>query len=451
MDTVDTIAAICTGAGGAISIIRISGSGALETGNRIWYGSRPLTAHDARRLLLGKARFLDSGEDAALAVYMPGPNSYTGDDIVEIQCHGGNLISAKVLEAALAHGARMAEPGEFTYRAFINGKMDLTQAEAVAEVISAGSGMALHLAEKQINGSLGKEINDIYEQLTDILSECESRMDFAEESLDWTQIEESAAQLCHINERLEKLLKSKTEGIILRNGVRVVIAGRPNAGKSSLLNLLLGYERAIVTQLPGTTRDTLEEQTHLRGVPVRLIDTAGIRDADNLIEGMGIDRSKRSINEAQVIFWLLDSSEENLDAEIRELKAHIRQDAKAIAIWNKIDLAQNRALPELDIPAVKISVSAEKNIDALLDVFEQIVWGFPHDSEPELAVSARHAHLLDQAVNSIPAIISHLTGEDWELAAVYLRESLTALGKITGKNATPDVLDNIFARFCIGK
>ncbi len=451
MDTVDTIAAICTGTGGAISIIRISGRDALNVGNRIWKGPAALSRANARKLILGTAEFPGQGGDKALAVYMPGPNSYTGEDIVEIQCHGGNLTTGRILKSALAGGARMAEPGEFTYRAFINDKMDLTQAEAVADVITAGSNMALNLAEKQVDGALGRVINGLYDSLVNVLAECESRMDFTEEELDWTGISELSGQLEAVAKKLNELLVSKTEGVILRNGIRVVIAGRPNAGKSSLLNLLLGYERAIVTQVPGTTRDTLEESATLRGIPVRLIDTAGIREADDLIEGMGIDRSRRSIRQAQIVLWLLDSAAENIEEELQEMRNHLTEENNVIVVWNKTDLALNANLPELKYPSVKVSVVNQENIESLLDAFESAVWGFPHDTEPELAVSARHAELLEQAVGNIAPAVDTISEQDWELAAVHLHGAIDALGHITGKTVSPDILDNIFSRFCIGK
>ena len=451
MDTNDTIAAVCTGSGGAIAIIRISGKDALVVGNRVWRGGKEMGCGTARMMLLGTAAFADHGGDRALAVYMPGPASYTGEDIVELHCHGGNLVAGKILESVLQAGSRMAEPGEFTYRAFVNGKIDLTQAEAVADIINAGSNMALQLAERQSNGLLGRKIGTIRALLVDILAETESRMDFSEENLDWSEVADVSYRLAAMREELQSLYDSRREGIILRQGIRVVIAGRPNAGKSSLLNLLLGYDRAIVTAIPGTTRDTLEEQTHLRGVPVRLIDTAGIREADNIIEGMGIDRSRKSLAQAQIVFWLLDAAAPTLDDELEGMRRHLHSDAPAIVVWNKQDLAAGRDLPPVGFPSVGISATQGQGIDGLLDAFEKAVWQYPHEAEPELAVSARHAALLENACEALPDAMVTLSSEDWELAAVHLRDAITALGKITGETITPDILDNIFSRFCIGK
>jgi len=452
MNTVDTIAAVCTGIGGAISIIRISGKDSLGSANKVWRGTQSLSKGNARKMLMGQALTLADGSgEPALAVYMPGPNSYTGEDIVEIHCHGGALCTKRTLDMALASGARAAEPGEFTYRAFINGKMDLTQAEAVADLITAHSDMALHIAERQISGFLKNAVNGIREKLIDILSECESRMDFPEEDLDWVGAENHSKLVNELQTKIKELLNSRTEGIVLRNGIRVVIAGRPNAGKSSLLNLLLGFDRAIVTQLPGTTRDTLEELANIRNIPVKLVDTAGIREAENLIEGIGIDRSKESIKQAQIIFWMLDASTEDTIEEFQEMKKHVKGRENVICIWNKIDACPHASLPATSLPIAKISVTNKNGIENLLDLFEQAVWGFPHTEDPEIAVSSRHAALLTEAIEALPEAAERILEEDWELAAVNLRAAISAMGAITGEDADPDILDNIFSRFCIGK
>lgn len=452
MNTEDTISAICTGIGGAISIIRISGPDSLSVAGKVWHGRAGLGHSSARKMLLGKISSANNIDgEPALAVYMPGPNSYTGDDIVELHCHGGTLAVRRAFDAVTAAGARLAEPGEFTFRAFINGKMDLTQAEAVADLIYAHSDMALHLAERQIAGALKNQINRCRESLIDILSECESRMDFTEENLDWTDSGIFIEKINAICRDIDKLKASGREGVILRNGIRVVLAGKPNVGKSSLLNLLLGYERAIVTQLPGTTRDTLEETANIRNIPVRLTDTAGIREATDLIEGLGIDRSRKTIKESQLLFWMLDASSATISADIEEMEKHVAEHRNVIAVWNKLDLAGNTPLPALKYPAAGISVTARTGIDKLMDLFEQAVWGFPHTEEPEIAVSSRHAALLDEAIAVLPEAAAMLKSSDWELAAVHLRAAITALGSITGENIAPDIQENIFSRFCIGK
>lgn len=452
MNTEDTICAICTGVGGAISIIRIAGADALKVGQKIWSGQAELNQKNSRKMLLGKIILQDGNVgDSALAVYMPGPNSYTGGDVVELHCHGGALATRQTLDTTLQAGARAAEAGEFTFRAFVNGKMDLTQAEAVCDLITAHSDMALHLAERQIQGKLSANIGDLREQLVDILAESESRMDFAGEDLDWTNDSVFIDRLEKIGAEIAKLLESGREGIVLRNGIRVVLAGKPNSGKSSLLNLLLGFDRAIVTQVAGTTRDTLEESANLRGIPVTLIDTAGIREATDMIEGIGINRSHQSIKQAQVVFWLLDASASDIESEIAEMNTHTVDKENLIAIWNKSDLVKDKALPELPCPSVKVSVLESLGIDELLNLFEKAVWEFPHSEEPEIAVNARHAKLLEEAIEALPGAAMNLGNNDWELAAVHLRSAISSLASITGEESDPDILDNIFSRFCIGK
>jgi len=452
MNTIDTIAAICTGVGGAISIIRISGSDALKIGNKVWNGSRKLSLENKRMMLLGKTVSTEQDlGDPAMAVYMPGPNSYTGDDVVEIQGHGGTLSTKETLRSILNSGARLADPGEFTYRAFVNGKMDLTQAEAVSDIISAHSDMALHLAERQISGRLGSTVSDLREVLYNILSDIESRMDFADVDLDWTDNTEFKIQIEAVLKTAKQLWDSKNEGALLRDGIRVVIAGKPNVGKSSLLNHILGFDRAIVTDVAGTTRDTLEEFATIRNIPVKVIDTAGIREADDIIEGMGIERSKESMKTAQLVIWMIDASADDVQAELDEMKSHIHTNDRIITIWNKIDQKSVDALPATGLPNVEISVTENRGIEQFLDLFEETVWGFKHTEEPEFAVSERHAALLDNTLEALPHAIELLMNNDLELAAIHLRDAIAALGSITGEDVDPDVLDNIFSRFCLGK
>ncbi len=446
MNTVDTICAICTGTGGAISIIRISGADALTVGRNIWQGHSELNPANRRRMLYGTSQ-----GDPALAVYMPLPHSYTGDDVVEIHCHGGALAARRVLAAAVNAGARLAEPGEFTFRAFVNDKLDLVQAEAVGDIINAHSQMALNLAERQIAGRLSTKISSLRDELVHLLAETESRLDFGDDNLDWLPPAEVTAQLSAILSGCRTLVDTFSTGMILREGIRVVLAGRPNAGKSSLLNLLLGRDRAIVSQIPGTTRDTIEESANLRNIPVRLTDTAGIRQADDYLEKLGIDRSRDTIESAQIIIWLLDASEANPDAEIREMNTACRNLDRVIAVWNKTDLVPDRPLAHLELPTAAISVTENTGIDRLLDIFEKMVWGRAHAEEPEVAVNARHQALLNEAIAALPEAMELIEAGQWELAATAMRQTVSALGGITGETVDPDILENIFSKFCIGK
>ncbi len=436
MNTLDTIAAPATAVGGAIAVIRISGPDAVAVGNRAWKGHSELGRESARVMKLGRC-----GGDQVLAVCMPGPHSYTGEDVVELHCHGGAVAADQVLQAALSAGCRMAEPGEFTFRAFVNGKLDLVRAEAVGEIISAGSRMALGLAERQLAGSLSRKLGEIRDALASVLAECESHLDFPDEELDWDP--DPAGKLAAPVKVLTELLAGARTGALVRHGVRVVISGMPNAGKSSLMNRILGRDRAIVTAIPGTTRDTLEETAVLGGIPVRLTDTAGLHVSEDPVEQLGMERSRREIAAAEVELRVLDST----TGELGDFTAYDR----AIAVWNKLDLAPDRKLPELNCPAVRLSAATGENMETLEEVFRRMVWGRGDHTEPEFAVSSRHAAELKMALQVLPEAAEHLSGEAWDLAAIPLRTALEALGRVTGEYADPDILEKIFSRFCIGK
>ena len=452
----DTIAALCTAPGGALAIIRISGPGALRAASAVWRGRQPLSERTDRVMHLGKVcaqSESDCGEPC-LAVYMKGPRSYTGEDVVELQCHGGTFAPKRLLAAVLASGVRPAEPGEFTRRAFLNGRMDLTQAEAVADLIHAKSESAARLAERQMSGLIGARVRSAREKLLHVLAEIESRLDFPEEDLDWLPPAALNAAVEECVNLLERMIRTRGNGALLRDGVRVVIAGRPNSGKSSLLNALLGYDRAIVTPMPGTTRDTLEEYASFRGIPVHLTDTAGLREAsDDPIEVMGIARSRDSMRSAELIFWVMDaSSASEAEAALNDMKSQLSGPANLIAVWNKLDLnPAPEKLPDAAVPSARISALTGEGIDGLLDVFENLVWDRSGSSDSECEVSARHAELLESARADLKQASLEITGEFWELAASCLHSALSSLGAVTGEEANPDMLDEIFSRFCIGK
>ncbi|MBQ7403339.1 MAG: tRNA uridine-5-carboxymethylaminomethyl(34) synthesis GTPase MnmE [Lentisphaeria bacterium] len=454
MEHTDTIAAFCTAPGGALAIIRISGPEALNLAETVWHSSRKLSADSPRVLTFGRVR-LESGDglgETCLAVYMPGPASYTGEDIVEIQCHGGACAPRRILNRLLANGARLAEPGEFTKRAFLNGKMDLTEAEAVADLISAKSEAAFQLAERQLSGALGRKIRGAKEELFLILAEMESRLDFPEEELDWQPPAQLSDRIRTVKSSLETLLSGRDRSAVIRDGVRLAIAGSPNVGKSSLLNLLLGFERAIVTDIPGTTRDTLSEHAVLRGIPVDLTDTAGIRDqVSDAVEGFGVERSRDTLKRSEIVFWVFDSSRDPQE-DLAAMKKELPQGTKVIAVWNKCDLApEGFVIPETEYPSVCVSVKEESGIDALLEAFETAVWGNGEKSIPECAVSERHAGALERAVSFLEMSIPDTESEMYELAAENIRAARLELAEITGESTAPDVLDDIFSRFCIGK
>ena len=443
MNTVDTIAAPASAVGGAVTVIRISGPESLQVLKKVWQGRNdPGKESNYRKMLLGKVN-----GDPALAVFMPGPRSYTGDDVAELHCHGGAAAAANAINAILSAGARSAEPGEFTFRAFVNGKLDLTQAEAVSDLISAGSDAAFKLAERQLAGSLSEKLNTVYDRISSVISECEARLDFPDEDLDFDP--QDAEKIAEIRQEIKTLLDSGRAGALLRDGIDVVLAGKPNAGKSSLFNLLAGSERAIVTPIPGTTRDTVESQIVLCDLPVKLTDTAGLRESADPVEQLGVARSRRAIAAAKVIFWILDSSNPDLQSEISEMDFA----PGTIAVWNKSDLLPHGTeLPELPCPAVKISVAENRNINVLLKAFTDMVYGEGESARiPEVAVNARSQALLEESDAALLQAMEQFAAGDFELAASDLRNAMHAIGKITGKSSDPDVLDEIFRNFCIGK
>ena len=453
MNDKDTIAAICSGVGGSITVIRISGSNSLNVGNLVWKSVKALSEDTKGRFLLGKILPDNSGVgESAFAVFMKGPNTFTGEDIVELHAHGGAFNSRRIFNAVLNRGARQAEPGEFTYRAFINGKMDLTQAEAVCDLINAGSSMAVRLAEKQMDGVLGRKIKSLRSRVADVMIECEARIDFPEEDLDFKSKEELEKEIFLIQEELLILYETRLEGKVIREGVRVVIAGRPNAGKSSLMNLLLGYDRAITTDIPGTTRDTLEEFVNIRGIPVKLIDTAGLRDSDNMIENIGIQKTLSSLESSQIVLWLLDASIADIKSETTEMEKYLRENKNVVAVWNKSDLlADVNSLPLVKYNTAVISVKDEVGIKELLDIIERKAWDHPHEKEPELAISQRHAGHVKKSLSLMPDVVQNLRLENWELAIISLRQIVSCLSSIVGEDAVMDIYETIFSKFCIGK
>ena len=469
----DTIAAICTGTGGAVGIIRISGPRALEAVRSVWLGKRMPGPDHARVMLYGhivSENGTGQGEPS-LAVFMPGPHSFTGEDVAEIHCHGGSFAARRALRLVFQAGARLAQNGEFTRRAFLNGKLDLTQAEGVLDLINADSERAGLLAERQLNGAVGSLVREIRAEVVHLLSECESRLDFSEEDLDWMPPDVLRGKIGALREQAEKLAFTARAGALIRDGVSLVIAGPPNAGKSSLLNRMLGYDRAIVTPIPGTTRDTLEESVSIGGISFRVTDTAGLREAGEAdpVEAMGMERSQQSLGAADIVLWLLDASApaESFPAQFEAMfRAKTSVRGKFIPCWNKMDGAAmsaeelDRAYPDnrvntaAELPVFEhISARTGDGLDQLFRRLEETAWdGLPPSAQSgDAVVSERHAALLEQAANHLDAACECVQAESWELAGSSLRTAAELIGCITGETATPDILDEIFSRFCIGK
>lgn len=391
--------------------------------------------------------------DEALVVVMRAPHSFTAEDVVEIHCHGGPLVLQRLCDGLVHCGARFAEPGEFTKRAFLNGRLNLTQAEAVLDTIRAKTTDGLRVAQEQLRGALSKQVDRMRDILIGILAQIEAAIDFTEEDLTFIPSDELLRQLRETRADVLRLAQTYEEGRILRDGAIAAIIGRPNVGKSSLLNALLGTDRAIVTSIPGTTRDVLDEVINIRGVPVRFLDTAGMRETDDLVEHEGIKRSRAALEQAEVLLLVFDGSS-RLTPEDRDLLA-FAGDKPKIVVVNKGDLPVG--IPESDLnrlaPVVWISAKTGAGLDDLRDVIRRTVGKW--DLEPRegaMATRARHRAALMAAVSSLDkAIESVSTDLSGEFIALDVRGAINALGEITGAVSTDDILDRIFSEFCIGK
>lgn len=452
----DTIAAISTPPGnGGIGIIRVSGDRAPAIGETLFKPVRDggLISH---RFYFGSVIDFQNREpvDEAMAVIMRAPRSYTREDVLELHCHGGMLVVERVLDLVLRAGARLAEPGEFTRRAFLNGRIDLVQAEAVMDIIAARTDAALQLAQRQRGGALSRRIAETRDLLLHALALVEAYIDFPEDDLGETDITAISSSLGEASTRIGQLLAGFDEGRILREGISVLIIGKPNAGKSSLLNRLLNENRAIVTHLPGTTRDIIEETINLGGLAVRLLDTAGIRHTEDVIEQEGISRALEKIPQADLVLFVLDGSRP-FDAEDR-LIVDALQSSRVIAAINKSDLPCVLRLPDdcAHLQAVSFSAESGEGIEELRGaVRSRFITGKNLDNREFVAISrARHRDVLSSAQECLTRC---LTGLDCscslELLSVDLREALTAVGEVTGHATNDEVLDRIFSSFCIGK
>lgn len=466
----DTIAAVATPPGlGGIAVVRVSGPGALTAANSVF--RRPdgssIEAVDlpSHTVHYGYAvhPVRKTRADEVLMIIMKGPRTYTGEDVVEFNCHGGPVPVDAVLGAVLAGGARMAEPGEFTRRAFLNGRMDLSQAEAVVDVIEARSRAGARLALGQLEGRLGRMIRKVRSELLDVMAQLEVVLDYPEMNIDEQDRRETGDQLKGIADQIQDLIDTASRSRPFREGVRTAIIGRPNVGKSSLLNALLQRERAIVTELPGTTRDVLEETIVVRGIPLVLMDTAGLRMGTDRAEQLGVERARRAAGEAELVLLVVDDSEP-LTNEDREAmrEAGLNEAENLIAVVNKVDLEVGavstedvRGLVASDIPAVRISALTRDGLQVLEQRIVETVLGDADgglEMEGAVVSSARHEESLRRAGDAMAQAVEALgAGMPVDLVSVDLRESLQALGTITGETATDDLLDRIFSRFCVGK
>lgn len=455
-----TIAAISTAPGiGGIGIVRISGENAFTVLNKIFKAKKEFDINTVKGYSIKYGYIVNDNEiiDEVLVSFFRAPNSYTKENLCEISSHGGVYLVRKILETCLSNGAILAEPGEFTKRAFLNGRMDLSQAEAVIDVINATTEKEAKTSINQLEGALSKQIKEIRELLMSVMVEIEVSIDYPEYDVE----EVTANKVCEIlnsaYEKLNKLLKSFENGKIIKNGIKVAIIGKPNAGKSSLLNSILQEERAIVTDIEGTTRDTIEESITVSGIPIHIIDTAGIRNASNEVEKIGIEKSKKISEEADLIIAIFDVSKEldNEDEQILELL----KDKISIVVFNKIDLN----IAKINKQIVKdrlgnteiIEISAKENI-GIDKIYEQITKKFELNeinlSNETIVTNIRHKDIIKKALESTKKAIDVMQNNlPIDVIGIYIKEIMEDLGKITGESVSDEIINEIFSKFCLGK
>ena len=449
----DVIAAVATGkVPCAIGILRLSGEGCIEVAGRIFSpeNGHPLTEAPNRKMVLGRLHDRQGRViDQALAVCCRAPHSYTGEETVELQCHGSPAMLSAGLESLFAAGARQAGPGEFTKRAFLNGQLDLTQAEAVVDLIDAESADAAANAAGQLGGALLRKINPVYDRLTDLCSHFHAVLDYPDEDIEDFGLEELLKTLTDSSREIEALLSTYEQGRHLKHGVKAVLLGRPNAGKSSILNALAGYERVIVTDIAGTTRDTVEEPVRNGKVLLRLTDTAGIREAGDKIEAMGVARSEQAAKEAELAIFVCDASEALNEEDERAMEA-AKAAPRCVALLNKSDRPQ----VVTDLPfdtVIPVSAQTGENMDALKDLLESWYAEGAH-CDGSLLTNARQFGALTRAKEALVRGEAALAGGMTPDAVLTdVEEAMAALGEVTGRTVREDITNRIFARFCVGK
>ncbi len=468
MSSNDTIIALATPSGaGAIAVIRVSGSEAISVVSSAFQSvsGKELKAQKTHTIHLGYIKDGERNLDKVLVSVFKGPNSYTGEDVVEISCHGSPYIQQQIIQLFLRDGCRTANAGEFTLRAFLNGKMDLSQAEAVADLVASDNEASHQLAMQQMRGGFSNEIKRLREELLNFASLIELELDFAEEDVEFADRKQFEALLIRIQSVLKHLIDSFAVGNVIKNGIPIAIVGEPNVGKSTLLNALLNEERAIVSDIAGTTRDTIEDEISLGGIGFRFIDTAGIRDTQDVVESIGIQRTFEKIEQAQVVLYLLDSKDwegkgfDGLKKEVAEIENKYPQKS-LIVVTNKMDLLSDSSKTELNsslgttenITVIPISAKTSKGLEALKDKLLGLVNTGALKNNETIVTNTRHYDALLKALESVEKVREGLSeGLPGDLMAIDIRQALYHFGEITGEITSDDLLGNIFANFCIGK
>jgi tRNA modification GTPase len=459
MKEFDTIAAISTSLGeGGIAIVRVSGSNALKIVSHIFKSknNRELDSIKTYTMRYGYIIERETNEilDEVIVSYMKGPKSFTAEDVVEINCHGGVTATNKILMEVIKSGARIAEPGEFTKRAFLNGRIDLSEAEAVIDIIRAKTDLSMKSAVMQSQGKVSKEVINLREKLLEVIAHIEATVDYPEEDLEQATSDNVSIKLKQIIDILENILKNAEQGKIIRDGLNTVIVGKPNVGKSSLLNALLMENRAIVTDIPGTTRDVIEEFISIDGIPIKIVDTAGIRKSNDVVEKIGVEKSIEKINEADLIILMLDLSRE-IDEEDKEIINYI-SDKKSIIILNKKDLKQKLNLDEIigfqSENIIRTSAFSGEGIDNLKQSIKDLFFNGKIESKDILITNARHKEAIIKARENCMSALEALRNTDAiDLASIDIRNAWLNLGEITGDTLEENIIDKIFSKFCLGK
>jgi len=459
MKEFDTIAAISTGLSeGGISIIRISGDDSINIISNIFIGKNDRSIKDIKSYTMRYGHIISGSTkeiiDEVIVSFMKCPKSFTGEDTIEINCHGGLIPSNRILQEIFMQGARIAEPGEFTKRAFLNGRIDLSQAEAVIDIIRSKTELSMKAAIMQSEGKVSKEIKKLRQRLLEIIAHIEATVDFPEDDLEEVTSIEAEKKLSKLLIDIEKLISSADEGKILRDGLSTVIVGKPNVGKSSLLNALLSENRSIVTEVPGTTRDVIEEYLNIDGIPIKLVDTAGIRETTDIVEKIGVEKTKEKIAEADLIILMLDSSNILTD-EDREIINYIK-DKKYIILLNKSDIGRDLNKDELlylnTVNIIETSIVSGSGILELKAIIKELFFKGEIKNNELLITNSRHKEALIRAKASIEASIVALSNTfAIDLASIDLRNAWSYLGEISGETLEEDIIDKIFKEFCIGK
>jgi len=465
----DTIVALATATGvGAISVIRLSGKEAIELADKVFktLNGKPLSEAPSHTVHLGTIKSENQVIDECLATIFKGKKSYTGEPVVEFSCHGSAYITQEVIKLCLANGARLAQAGEFTKRAFLNGKLALNQAEAVADLIASDSKASHQVALQQMRGGFTSEIEDLRQELLNFASLIELELDFSEEDVEFADRSQFEQLLKRIKTTLQTLIQSFSAGNAIKNGIPVAIVGKPNAGKSTLLNTLLNEERAIVSDIAGTTRDTIEETLHIAGVTFRFIDTAGIRDTQDKIEAIGVEKAKEKIKKAQIVLYLYNEKENTTDEVVQFVGENYRKGLKILLLHNKTDNEyiglsdfdeeiEKKLNPEerkYGYGKLRISAKEKINIEALKKLLSFYAKELTSTESATIITNIRHYEALKNALEALEKVeeglINHLSGD---LLAIDIREVLYHLGSITGAVSNDELLGNIFSRFCIGK